>query len=242
MLKIRVACSVVAVLLPLAVQAAPRIIEENKLQFKVVPDSTADSLQTYTGFFDLSQVRQIPSFADPYHLAKESAGIRKFILVHSAFSLNLSIDEVRKRTVNPLDLSKYSKHFKVTSCEGAICQGSISTTFSDNAIEFKAEVIERDTAGWASTMTALNNPDFVVAQDFTKIEDVFENGSNITAFYKTGANSTQVQSYEIFAATESAYEKASHIPFFNLDHTIQGVIRDITVDGRSSILHENEED
>lgn len=242
MIKWQAVCSVLAVVLPLAAQASPRIIQEKQLQFHVENDPSADSVQTFTGFYALDQVSKIPHFADPYQISKEQAGIRKYVLAHSAFYLNMSLDEARQRTENPVDLAHYSKHFVVSSCVSSVCQGEISTTFSSNKVTFKNVIAERGDDDWASVMAGMQNPDFIEIQEYTQIEQVFSKGSNITAFYKVGANRTLVQNYELFSANESAYEKASHIPFFNLDHAIQSVISDLTVDGRSSILHENEDE
>lgn len=220
--------------------AGPQVYEEKKLFYSDLKDGKTDWLQTSTEFFPANSALKLPSFVDLYEVTKNKNGIGSYVVVRSSFYLGLGIDQIRGRMVNPQTLSMHSKRLKVLSCVESRCKANIKTTFADINVQVAYGLVEKKNASgpWESFFTALHNPDFVAAQEFTKIETVFAQGSSFSAFYSMGPELTWVQSYQIFSLKDSAYEKARMIPFFNLEKNVRGVIRDMILDARSAVLQE----
>lgn len=220
--------------------AAPQVLEEKQLLYKDINDGNTDRMQTSIQFVPVDSSGSIPSYLDIYGLRKNKAGIASYVVVRSTFFLPLSIDEARARIVNPMVLSQYSKKLKVQSCSGAQCEVSIPTFISDIQMTLKyAQVDPSNASGtWIEFLKALHNPDFVTLHEFEKIAAVFKHGSSFSAFYNRGPRLTWVQGYQIFSVKQSAYDKGKRIPFFNLEKSIRGMIEDLLLDARSSLLRE----
>ena len=211
--------------------ASAQIIEEPNFAYQA-QRGNADLIQLSISIQPVANISQVPAYADPYQLHNNQDGIRKFAMVRSTFTLKLGLEEIKKRTQNPLDLSSRSKKFKVNSCADRDCEGYIVTSFAKNNVSFTSAVMERGAGGWENTFKALNDPDLIVAQRFTKIQYAFASGSNFTAFYKINENETWVQSFQFFMIRESAYG----IPF--LERMIREIMKDMLLDGRSAILQQ----
>ncbi|MBC7370051.1 MAG: hypothetical protein H7326_00700 [Bdellovibrionaceae bacterium] len=234
MSKLHVTGALFLVLWSLAAAAGPKLVEEPQFDYQAQKDN-ADLIQMSTVIQPVAKLSMVQGYADPYQLHKSTEGIRNFVMARSTFTLKLGLDEIKKRTENPMDLSKYSQKFKVNSCRGHECDGFIVTSIAKNNVTFVSGVMDQQSAGWENTFKSLNNPDLIVAQRFTKIEFAFESGSNFAAFYKVNDSETWVQSFQFFMIRDSAYR----IPFINLDKKIREIIKHMLVDGRGAILQEN---
>lgn len=223
-----------------AVAAAPTVREEKQLQYADIRDGKTHWVQMAVQFFPLAEAAKIPGYMDIYGVAKDSVNIRNFIVVRSSFYLPLGVPEIRARMSAPLQLSRYSKNLKVHACSGNSCTGEIRTSMASLSISLNYGAIDKAnaTGAWENAFRVLHNPDLVAAQEFTQIESVFSRGGSYSAFYKMNENLTWVQSYQVFSVKESAYAKARLIPFLNLEKTIRNTVRDLLIDARSSMLHE----
>lgn len=224
----------------LALAATPLVREEKQLQYTDIRDGRTDWVQMALQFFPVADAAKIPGYMDIYAVSKDTVGIRNLIVVRSSFYLPLSVSEIRTRMAAPMSLSRYSKNLKVQSCSGNTCSGEIKTSMASLAISLRYGAVDKSSATgpWENAFRVLHDPDLVVAQEFTQIESVFNRGGSYSAFYKMNDGLTWVQSYQVFSVKESAYSKARLIPFLNLEKTIRNTVRDLLLDARSSILHE----
>lgn len=244
--------SCVALIFTIFVQAAHAdVVMENDFDFAISPEINENTIQLYTKILPINKIDKLHREYDihrqlevpPQSTIDDSKAAQSYIAVRASFYLPINIDVLKVRAQDPLNTSKFSNLIQLNKCKSYECQGYIQSGLIKNSFALKVGLIKKEqaTEDWLQFFDKIENPEFISAVEFSKFEMVFIKGGGFTAFYKVSENLTRVQNYQIFIINKSSYKKASNVPFFNLEKTIHGIVKDIIIDAKISLLQKRQE-
>lgn len=218
-----------------------RFVEENHLNYKNIDNNKTDWIQAAIEFIPVDEASEIPEIIDVLKITKGTQEVESFVVVRSSFYVNRGVKSISSRLSNPLILSNYSNSLKINSCEKHKCTGQIVSGLVSLNVSVKHELKSNKSVGgaWLSFFNLIEQPDYVLVQEFSDIDNIFKKGGGYSALYSINENLTWIQTYQIFSIRSSTYSKAALLPFFDLEKKISKTITEVVLDARDSIVRMN---